>query len=127
MYEIYYSPKQRDDNEYLCTVRCGIAVKDQAPDMCRTGESSATCIRDSKEGLDEGCKDDNSNSNDDEWVQVKAPKSAVTADATTSFLLKKNYINVVSHSIHSVKLCFSILYRLHVPILCWILTWMFFV
>lgn len=28
VYEIYYAPTLQSDNEYLCTVRCGIAEKD---------------------------------------------------------------------------------------------------
>ncbi|KAK4746967.1 hypothetical protein SAY87_026004 [Trapa incisa] len=117
VYEIYYSPKQLDDDEYLCTVRCGVAVKDLAPDMCLTEESSPTCLRATKEGSDEErCKDDNSNSNDDEWVQVKDLNSAADSDGTTSFLLKKNYVNMdfyeATAEISDAEPCVSLTLRL---------------
>ncbi|KAK7341100.1 hypothetical protein VNO80_24024 [Phaseolus coccineus] len=59
VYEIYFAPNARSNNDYLCTVRCGLAVRDdhvlRSPAVQNLG-------------------DDNVKTEDD-WVEVKVPDS----------------------------------------------------
>ncbi|XAR63452.1 hypothetical protein NMG60_11023391 [Bertholletia excelsa] len=80
VYEIYFAPSILSSNEYLCTVRCGIAARDDdilhatyveelagAHTKCYTGEHAK-----------EKCSDDGSFvSGEDEWIDVKVPDSSL--------------------------------------------------
>ncbi|MBA0709552.1 hypothetical protein Golax_024581 [Gossypium laxum] len=82
VYEIYYAPKPQSSNEYLSTVRCGVACRDEevllAPNF---DESAFAHLKGANTELDEKTlksdsnskNDSNSNSNEDDWVEVKAP------------------------------------------------------
>ncbi|MBA0575543.1 hypothetical protein Golob_024288 [Gossypium lobatum] len=82
VYEIYYAPKPQSSNEYLSTVRCGVACRDEdvllAPNF---DESAFAHLKGANTKLDEKTlksdsnskNDSNSNSNEDDWVEVKAP------------------------------------------------------
>ncbi|KAH1106754.1 hypothetical protein J1N35_010522 [Gossypium stocksii] len=76
VYEIYYAPKPQSSNEYLSTVRCGVACRDEevllAPNF---DESALAHLKGANTKLDEKTlkNDSNSNSNEDDWVEVKAP------------------------------------------------------
>ncbi|KAK8284735.1 hypothetical protein V6Z12_D08G180100 [Gossypium hirsutum] len=76
VYEIYYAPKPQSSKEYLSTVRCGVACRDKevllAPNF---DESAFAHLKGANTKLDEKTlkNDSNSNSNEDDWVEVKAP------------------------------------------------------
>ncbi|PPD97496.1 hypothetical protein GOBAR_DD05454 [Gossypium barbadense] len=76
VYEIYYAPKPQSSKEYLSTVRCGVACRDEevllAPNF---DESAFALLKGANTKLDEKTlkNDSNSNSNEDDWVEVKAP------------------------------------------------------
>ncbi|KAA8520236.1 hypothetical protein F0562_014492 [Nyssa sinensis] len=95
VYEIYYASALQSINEYLCTVRCGIAARDQellhATDIeepvCEHLKGSAGEL--AKEKL----KDDgNTGSSEDEWVEVKVPDSPFQ-DNRKSPMPVKNDVN----------------------------------
>ncbi|XP_014494525.1 uncharacterized protein LOC106756565 [Vigna radiata var. radiata] len=71
VYEIYFAPNARTNNEYLCTVRCGLAVRDdhvlRSPAVQNVGG------------------DDNVKTEDD-WVEVKVPDSPHIASETKPYL-----------------------------------------
>ncbi|KAJ4970509.1 hypothetical protein NE237_003608 [Protea cynaroides] len=78
VYEIYYAPDLPSGDEYLCTVRCGMAVKED--ESCYAGdneEAIATKPMGSAEGLiEEKARSETSNNpNEDGWVEVKVPDS----------------------------------------------------
>ncbi|XVE76729.1 hypothetical protein DITRI_Ditri13aG0004800 [Diplodiscus trichospermus] len=80
VYEIYYAPKPQSSNEYLCTVRCGFASRDEevlhAPIL---DEAALAYLKGLNKELDEKRlkSDSSSNSNEEEWVEVKAPDTPV--------------------------------------------------
>lgn len=84
VYEIYYSPEQQNDKDYLCTVRCGLAASD-------TGEAAAEGHDASSEEMTklskERAKTDTINSNvsdEDGWIEVKVPDSPLPIDTSNS-------------------------------------------
>ncbi|XVF73628.1 hypothetical protein PTKIN_Ptkin12aG0217300 [Pterospermum kingtungense] len=76
VYEIYYATKPQSSNEYLYTVRCGIASRDEevlrAADL---DEAALPHLNGASKELNEKRlrNDSNSNSTEDDWVDVKAP------------------------------------------------------
>ncbi|XVF33727.1 hypothetical protein REPUB_Repub17cG0193300 [Reevesia pubescens] len=80
VYEIYYAPKPQSSNEYLCTVRCGIASRDEEVlHAANLNEAALAHLKGSNKDLDEKRlkSDSNSNSNEDDWIEVKAPDTPV--------------------------------------------------
>ncbi|KAG4188137.1 hypothetical protein ERO13_A08G143900v2 [Gossypium hirsutum] len=86
VYEIYYAPKPQSSNEYLSTVRCGGACRDEevllAPNF---DESALAHLKGANTKLDEKTlkNDSNSNSNEDDWVEVKAPGTPLLDGGST--------------------------------------------
>ncbi|KAK8341427.1 hypothetical protein V6Z11_A08G169300 [Gossypium hirsutum] len=86
VYEIYYAPKPQSSNEYLSTVRCGVACRDEevllAPNF---DESALAHLKGANTKLDEKTlkNDSNSNSNEDDWVEVKAPGTPLLDGGST--------------------------------------------
>ncbi|KAL8542263.1 hypothetical protein ACS0TY_003218 [Phlomoides rotata] len=86
-YEIYYTASPRSINEYLCTVRCGVAVRDD--EVLQTNSTS-----DVAEERGEGTSGDiaaetvtnggNSVTSEDDWINVKVPEDFYEATAEIS-------------------------------------------
>lgn len=80
VYEIYYAPNFQSDNEYLCTVRCGIAARDEQ--VLHTTDNEEVLSARSK-GYEnnlsgEGSRtDSNLSTSEDDWVEVKVPNASV--------------------------------------------------
>ncbi|XP_061997543.1 uncharacterized protein LOC133715170 [Rosa rugosa] len=78
VYEIYYAPDLQSDNEYLCTVRCGIAARDEEVlhtednEEVRSANSNGSPKDISEENLRNG---NNLSTSEDDWVEVKVPDS----------------------------------------------------
>ncbi|OMP04930.1 hypothetical protein CCACVL1_02097 [Corchorus capsularis] len=86
VYEIYYAPKPQSSNEYLCTVRCGIACRnDEVLHAATLDESSLAHQKGTNKELDERRpkNDSNSSSNEDDWVEVKAPDTPLLDSASS--------------------------------------------
>ena len=70
VYEVYYTKRNRDGREYLCTVRCGVAMTEdeEVLKIIPLIESPA-----SENGV-VPVKDGNGNArtNEDDWVEVKS-------------------------------------------------------
>ncbi|KAM1064588.1 hypothetical protein ACFX2A_029218 [Malus domestica] len=80
VYEIYYAPDIQSGNEYLCTVRCGIAARDE--EVLHTGDNedvrSANSNGSLKDPSEDKSRNGNSlNSSEDDWVEVKVSDSNV--------------------------------------------------
>ncbi|KAK8505068.1 hypothetical protein V6N13_140067 [Hibiscus sabdariffa] len=78
IYEMYCAPKPLSSNEYLCTVRCGVACRDEEVlQAANFDESELAHLKGCNTELDEKRlkSDSNSTSNEDDWVEVKAPDS----------------------------------------------------
>ncbi|KAM1503705.1 hypothetical protein ACFX13_029253 [Malus domestica] len=80
VYEIYYAPDIQSGNEYLCTVRCGIAARDE--EVLHTGDNEDVCSANSNGSLKDPSEDKSRNGNslnnsEDDWVKVKVSDSNV--------------------------------------------------
>ncbi|OVA19109.1 hypothetical protein BVC80_7895g2 [Macleaya cordata] len=80
VYEIYYAPDQKSSNEYLCTVRCSAAAKeDAARNASDSGEANGLYPEGSSGTMElcvDNIKNDNRHgTNEDDWVEVKVPVS----------------------------------------------------
>ncbi|WOH14671.1 hypothetical protein DCAR_0934191 [Daucus carota subsp. sativus] len=75
-YEIYYKPDVHSSNEYLCTVRCSTASReDDSLHESNHGEGSTEPTKESDRDYKE--KKSPSSANEDGWVEVKKPESPV--------------------------------------------------
>lgn len=91
VYEIYYAPNMQSSNEYLCTVRCGLAAKEDLPHATEGEEGEYS--NGSNKQLDEKSKSDSNISTcEDDWVDVKVPDSPLL-DRTNSSLPSKSDMN----------------------------------
>ena len=72
---MYCVTSSQNENEYLCTVRCGAALRDEEV-LHTNGFDDESARRNGSNGVvteansQRGC---NSNTNEDDWVEVKAP------------------------------------------------------
>ncbi|KAJ8645167.1 hypothetical protein MRB53_006915 [Persea americana] len=88
VYEVYYALERQSDQEYLCTVRCGVAAREddilQTGDTGEaTGEDHDTSGTNTPEIPNQTAKSDSINSNgsdEDGWVEVKVPDSPLVTD-----------------------------------------------
>ncbi|XP_050283863.1 uncharacterized protein LOC126723905 [Quercus robur] len=83
VYEIYYESGPQKDNEYLCTVRCGIAARDE--EVLTTDIKDVTANLDGPRkgvGEEEIKNGSNLTTNEDGWVEVKAPCGPVVENKT---------------------------------------------
>lgn len=93
MYEIYFASHQSTENQYLCTVSCGVAVRDgkvfhtDGDHQLLSPYSEGSHDNLSKENVK--CDKNNSNGEDD-WVRVdvKVQESSVLGDEENSSQLK---------------------------------------
>ncbi|XP_072956426.1 uncharacterized protein [Typha angustifolia] len=87
VYEIYYSTDLGNkNNEYLCTVRCGPAAKEET-----SPSISEEAVADSESSNDRNMekheilvRNSSSNSDEDGWVEVKVPDSPLGNDPANS-------------------------------------------
>ncbi|KAB2627549.1 hypothetical protein D8674_021167 [Pyrus ussuriensis x Pyrus communis] len=94
VYEIYYAPDMQSGNEYLCTVRCGIAARDE--DMLHTGDNEGVRSANSngsngllKDPSEDKSRNGNSlNNSEDDWVEVKVSETNVLDNKVNSLQLK---------------------------------------
>lgn len=119
VYEIYYAPDMQSGNEYLCTVRCGIAARDE--DMLHTGDNEGVCSANSngsngslKDPSEDKSRNGNSlNNSEDDWVEVKVSETNVLDNKVNSSQLKLQSAQVCCFSpsilipVNPLPLCFS--------------------
>lgn len=79
VYEIYYASDEKCENEYLCTVRCGLATRDE--ELLKVTDaigSLSTSSSVSDRCVDEGNSrtESGSSTNVDGWVDVEVPDSS---------------------------------------------------
>ncbi|XP_048426258.1 uncharacterized protein LOC103942689 [Pyrus x bretschneideri] len=94
VYEIYYAPDMQSGNEYLCTVRCGIAARDE--DMLHTGDNEGVRSANSngsngslKDPSEDKSRNGNSlNNSEDDWVEVKVSETNMLDNKVNSSQLK---------------------------------------
>jgi hypothetical protein len=71
VYEVYYTKKRRHDKEYLCTVRCGVAIRDEEVLQIPLTESADS--KPVKDLIERKVADNgNGRTSEDDWVEVKA-------------------------------------------------------
>ncbi|XP_021852395.1 uncharacterized protein [Spinacia oleracea] len=92
VYEIYHSADDKGDNEYLCTVRCGVAAKTEELLQETDGEgslstSSSSPNRSSCEGHFRSGS--GGSTNEDDWVDVKVQNPSML-DSRDTCLSKKD-------------------------------------
>ncbi|CAA7049709.1 unnamed protein product [Microthlaspi erraticum] len=72
VYEVYYTKNRGRDKEYLCTVRCGIAMRGEEVLEIPLTESASE-VEQMKDPTEKSVKDNgNGRTNEDDWVEVKA-------------------------------------------------------
>ncbi|EOA12948.1 hypothetical protein CARUB_v10025928mg [Capsella rubella] len=111
VYEVYYTKKRRQDKEYLCTVRCGVAVRDEEVLQVSYTDSDA-----SKSLVERKVKDNgNVRSSEDDWVEVKAGDDSLLNNEKDLLLLsqlgKQDFYEATAE-INDVDPCTSITLRL---------------
>ncbi|KAJ6750872.1 hypothetical protein OIU85_001413 [Salix viminalis] len=86
VYEIYCAPEQQSSTEYLCTVRCGIAARDEEVLLATNVEAVLAHARSSiQEPAEEKLRNGSSLSpNEDDWVEVKALDSPLAINRNSS-------------------------------------------
>ncbi|XP_052193264.1 uncharacterized protein LOC127801843 isoform X2 [Diospyros lotus] len=79
VYEIYFAPSVQSGNEYLCTVRCSIVVRDDVLLVTETDAASGAQGEGSTEvKVGEKCNNDgNIASNEHDWIEVEVPDSSL--------------------------------------------------
>ncbi|KAL2461243.1 Uncharacterized protein Adt_44663 [Abeliophyllum distichum] len=100
VYEIYYANSPESSNEYLCTVRCGVAERDEM--FLQT-----TGIEDVPEEHEEGfigelteeiiTEGANNVTSEDDWIKVKAPEDGRSSSSN------KTNINTGKNDFSSIK------------------------
>lgn len=76
VYEIYYKPDAHSGNEYLCTVHCSIAGREDG--LLNESNHEEAASESTKEfDRDYNGKKSPSSANEDDWVEVKNPESPV--------------------------------------------------
>lgn len=118
VYEIYYAPDLQSGNEYLCTVRCGIAARDE--DMLPTGDNEDVRSANSngsngslKDPSEEKSRNGNSPNSEDDWVEVKVSDTNVLDNKVNSSQSKLVSAQVCCFSpsilipVNPLPLCFS--------------------
>ncbi|XP_054813822.1 uncharacterized protein LOC129314403 [Prosopis cineraria] len=116
VYEIYCEPDVQSSNEYLCTVRCGIAARDgEVLHALNVEEVVSSHVK----GFNKELSEENNRSEDD-WVDVKIPDSSLL-DGGNHGLHTKSCINSAKSSqdlfeataeISDVNPCMSVTLRL---------------
>jgi hypothetical protein len=93
VYEIYYAPDLQSDNEYLCTVRCGIAARDE--EVLHTADNEEVRLENPNGSLKDVSEENLRNNNnlstsEDDWVEVKVPDNHVLDKRISSLPLKSD-------------------------------------
>lgn len=83
MYEIYYEADLQSGKEYLSTVRCGIADRDE--EVLHTADNEDAISANLKGSHDNPSQENSRNeskrtTSEDEWVEVKVPDPLITQD-----------------------------------------------
>ncbi|KAH0981560.1 hypothetical protein GBA52_008737 [Prunus armeniaca] len=91
VYEIYYATDLQSGNEYLCTVRCGIADRDE--EVLHTGDNEEVRSTNSNGSLKDPSEENSRNGNglntsEDDWIEVKVPDTHVLDNKIKSLPLK---------------------------------------
>ncbi|KAL3537446.1 hypothetical protein ACH5RR_000812 [Cinchona calisaya] len=93
VYEVYYTQPQHNDNEYLCTVRCSIAERDeQVLRAVNVEEVSVESKRHAAVELieEETGREENNAPSEDDWVEVKVLDPSLLENGVRSLSNKKN-------------------------------------
>ncbi|EFH41840.1 predicted protein [Arabidopsis lyrata subsp. lyrata] len=108
VYEVYYTKKRRHDKEYLCTVRCGVAIRDE--------EVLQSSVEPVKDPIEKRVKDNgNGRMNEDDWVDVKAGDDSLLnnqKDLVPMSQLGKQVFYEATAEINDAEPCTSITVRL---------------
>ncbi|KAL1217243.1 hypothetical protein V5N11_013535 [Cardamine amara subsp. amara] len=106
VYEVYYTKKRGNDKEYLCTVRCGVAIREEEVFQVPLIESDAS--KRVKDLIEKRVKDNgNERTNEDDWVEVNNEK-----DLLPMLQLGKQDFYEATAEINDVEPCISITLRL---------------
>ncbi|KAH9611988.1 hypothetical protein KSS87_007150 [Heliosperma pusillum] len=88
VYEVYCATDEKSEDEYLCTVRCGIAARDEELQLEVDGIGSISTKSDKSVDEVHSRTDSGSSTDVDGWVDVKLNKSS-RVDAEDSSFSKK--------------------------------------
>lgn len=74
---MYYTTNSQSENEYFCTVRCGAAMRDEEV-LHTNGTEAVSAHTDGPNGdvaEANSQRGSNLNTNEDDWIEVKAPSA----------------------------------------------------
>ncbi|KAI8545839.1 hypothetical protein RHMOL_Rhmol07G0069200 [Rhododendron molle] len=86
VYEMYFAPSPRSSNEYLCTVRCGIATRDDEVLHAPYAEpvDAHSNLSDGEQSKEKWSNDGTISPTLDDWIEVKVPDSAFLGNQHSS-------------------------------------------
>ncbi|KAG6628230.1 hypothetical protein CIPAW_14G000700 [Carya illinoinensis] len=86
VYEMYYHSGLQCGNEYLCTVRCGIAARDEEVLTAEVEEVISPNLDGTNKGLSEADVKSGRNltGSEDDWVEVRVPDTPVAENKNSS-------------------------------------------
>lgn len=90
-------------NEYLCTVRCGIADRDE--EVLHTGDNEEVRSTNSNGSLKDPSEENSRNGNglntsEDDWIEVKVPDTHLLDNKIKSLPLKLGSAQVCCLAVH---------------------------
>ncbi|KAG6575694.1 hypothetical protein SDJN03_26333, partial [Cucurbita argyrosperma subsp. sororia] len=123
VYEMYCVTSSQNENEYLCTVRCGAALRDEEVLHTNGIDHDSARINGSNGVVTEANsqRGSNSNTNEDDWVEVKAPdgpaldhknNSSITTSGGDSLRMIKQDFYEATAEITDANPCTSLTIRL---------------
>ncbi|XP_031745252.1 uncharacterized protein LOC101211395 isoform X2 [Cucumis sativus] len=119
---MYHVTNSQDENEYFCTVRCGAALRDEEVLHTDGIESVSAHLHGSNGVVAEANsqRESNLNTNEDEWVEVKAPDgptlvhksdSSTSESVANSVMIRQDFYEATAE-ITNANPCTSLTIRL---------------
>lgn len=127
VYEIYYHSGLQCGNEYLCTVRCGIAARDEEVLTAEVEEVISSNLDRINKGLGEADLKNGRNltGGEDDWVEVRVPDTTVAEKNNSSLTEEADSVASRNKQVYFGYLCTYSSKALFVPI-CLSLSLLFF-
>ncbi|CAN8265783.1 unnamed protein product [Cochlearia groenlandica] len=113
VYEVYYTKKLGHDREYLCTVRCGIAMRAEEVLQIPLIESAASESPVKDVSMERKVKDNGGNgrTNEDDWVEVKSGDASLMINDKDMLSMPQDFFEATAE-INDAEPCISITLRL---------------
>lgn len=117
---MYYHSGLQCGNEYLCTVRCGIAARDEEVLTAEVEEVISPNLDGTNKGLSEADVKSGRNltGSEDDWVEVRVPDTPVAENKNSSLTSEADSVAGRNKQVYFGYLCTYSSKALFVPISC---------